>query len=365
MPAKRKPLWSRSDFFIRIEHGKFILWNYENHRQYVVEPCELQRLAEYSLGSAPDDSDVDHALSEAGLLASTPPCERWGWDVLSRIFHVGTTHPHALCDIGDETTPLAYAQSYLDYCESIRQEMPAPALVKGGAVVDLPAPDLRGMEEASLWRTLAQRRTCRDFHDRPVSLSTLSTLLHATFGAVPAESTDELAGAQRFGYRRTSPSAGGLQATEPYVWAANVEGLAPGIYHYLSCEHKLEVVRHRLPEQALSAYLCNQHWAEGLAFCVIMTSRFDKMWWKYPHSRAYRPMLMDIGHLSQTLSLCMTACGLQSWMTGYFLDKALNELLCVDEPFESVLFLVGGGHGSGSPYSQEVRHLLSGMGDGR
>lgn len=72
-------------------------------------------------------------------------------------------------------------------------------------------------------------------------------------------------------------------------------------------------------------------------------------------------MLLDVGHLSQTANLLITALGLHPWLTGYFHDKEINELLEVNLPSEQVIFLVGAGNGTGSSYTTEVRELLDGI----
>ncbi|MNY40178.1 Nitroreductase family protein [compost metagenome] len=89
-----------------------------------------------------------------------------------------------------------------------------------------------------------------------------------------------------------------------------------------------------------------------------MSSRFDKLWWKYPHSRAYRSALMDVGHLSQTFNLVATAHNLNTWLTGYFIDDLLNKLIKIDGFKEHSLFVVAGGHGLQDPISPGVVKLL-------
>lgn len=71
-------------------------------------------------------------------------------------------------------------------------------------------------------------------------------------------------------------------------------------------------------------------------------------------------MLLDVGHLSQTANLLITALGLQPWLTGYFHDKEINELLALNTSTEHIIFLVGAGHGSGSSYTKETRSLIEG-----
>ncbi|MGD7409563.1 nitroreductase family protein, partial [Ralstonia pseudosolanacearum] len=100
--------------------------------------------------------------------------------------------------------------------------------------------------------------------------------------------------------------------------------------------------------EQLGPLLCAQNFANDLSYGVFVTSRFDKMWWKYPHSRAYRVALLDIGCLTQTFPLVCTAKGIQSWPTGYFIDHEINPLLDLDTNVESVMFFLGAGKGDGA-----------------
>lgn len=358
MGAARKK-WLSSEVFIILKEGTAYLWDYRNHAQYEISITEFERLIKFSAGDSITATTDDESIEKSGVLLDVEPTDDWGWDVLSKIFHIGTSHPNPPTPDKPEMY-IEYAKSYLDFCESIHKNEPNVSLIKGGAKTFLPSPDIVAIQKASLWETLLSRRTCRDFFDTPVSLLSLATILYGTLADKKEYDYDAPIGAQKFGFRRTSPSAGGLQATEGYVWVRNVEDLAPGLYHYISEQHTLERVRD-LPSEVISTYLCGQHWANNLGFAIFFTSRFDKLWWKYPHSRAYRPMLIDVGHLSQTANLLITALGLHPWLTGYFHDKEINELLELKTSSEQVIFLVGAGNGSGSSYTKEVRELIDGI----
>lgn len=104
----------------------------------------------------------------------------------------------------------------------------------------MPDFDSEELENTSLWSSLSSRRTCRDFDGKPVPIKKIATLLYCAFAEVNTKT--DLPDLSVYGYKRTSPSAGGLQSTEPYLWAINIEGLAPGIYHYLSQRHELEYI---------------------------------------------------------------------------------------------------------------------------
>lgn len=351
--------WLDHCHFLKIHDGKLIFWNYKSHNQFELEQEHLARLIEFSSGSVLTDAPVDQEIQEAGVLTGGKIVSQWGWDWLSHIFHFGTCHPSSPTTGSNEELSLEYSRSYIEFCESLACNEPEIEVVNGGRIIELPTPDLRKFQSTSLWNALAQRRTCRDFDRSSVDLSEVSNLLFATFGDQKSPDTTLVEGMRNFGFRRTSPAAGGLQCTEPYLWAINVDGLAPGIYHYLSCRHQLEVVTDDAPEHQIGTYMCNQNWSNDMAFAVLMTCRLDKMWWKYPHSRAYRPMLMEVGHLSQTLNLCITAAGLYPWITGYFHDRELATLLKCAPEIEHPILVVGAGKGTGSSLSRVDRAILT------
>ena len=55
---------------------------------------------------------------------------------------------------------------------------------------------------------------------------------------------------------------------------------------------------------------------------VIYAPRVARSYWKYRnHPKAYRALLLDVGHLSQTLCLSATDLGL-----GAFVTAAINEV---------------------------------------
>ncbi len=350
--------------FLRIIDGKLILWDYHRHAQYEVDLPHVARLVELSslgegraalvLDASPGEASTNPAdvlaldadIRAAGILDDPEPAA-WEWDCLARIFHVGS-------QIGESSEAARYDadayQGYVDYCASIADRIPAIHIELPGEIIALPAPELDALKRMPFWEALITRRTCREFHATSIGLVQLATALWATFGAVHgAERADLLEyGLMPVGYRRTSPSGGSLHPSEPYLVALRVDGLEPGIYHYRSRMHALTRVAPALEPGRLGALLCAQGFAEDLAYGIFVVSRFDKLWWKYPHSRAYRVALLDIGCLVQTFQLTCAAQGLQSWPTGYFVDHAINRLLALDEARHSIMFFLGAGIGSGS-----------------
>lgn len=76
------------------------------------------------------------------------------------------------------------------------------------------------------------------------------------------------------------------------------------------------------------------------------------------HSRAYRSALLDVGHLSQTFNLVATAYELNTWVTGYFIDDMLNDMVCIDGVKEHSIFVAAAGPGYSDPLSPGIQKLL-------
>lgn len=146
--------------------------------------------------------------------------------------------------------------------------------------------------------------------------------------------------------RRSSPSGGGLNATEGYLYARNVIGLESGLYYYDPYRHELRLHTKSLP--TLGALLSGQYFSNMLSIGLFLTSRLDKLWWKYAHSRAYRMALVELGHIAQTFQLLATQVNLGTWLTGALNETPIDSLLNLINPAEQVMFFVGAGHSDGS-----------------
>jgi SagB-type dehydrogenase family enzyme len=141
---------------------------------------------------------------------------------------------------------------------------------------------------------------------------------------------------------KTSPSGGACHSIEVYLVAANVAGLARGIYHYCPDSHELERVRRGLRQDAVRHFL-RQPWFEDAPALFVMTSIFDRVRWKYPSPRAYRVLLMEAGHLCQTFCLVATWLGLAPFSTASFADSTIERRLGIDGVEEGVLYAAGVG----------------------
>jgi SagB-type dehydrogenase family enzyme len=214
---------------------------------------------------------------------------------------------------------------------------PPPAAVKRvpGQAVALPRPRDLG----SLSASLKERRTWRNFSNRPVALDDLSTLLQLTFGV---QHQARIKG-QGDVVLKTSPSAGARHPLEAYVLARNVAGLRAGVYHYNAAGHALVSLHKRVSSRSLGALLADQRYFDRAGAVVVMAAVFERSMWKYPSARAYRAILIDAGHLGQTFCVLATALGLAPFSTMAFREAALDRVIGVDGVRESAMYVVGVG----------------------
>jgi len=333
-------------FFIILE-GKLIAWDYKNHQQFEFDEKYLSRLLDIS-NSPISHHQIDTELMENNLILDQEEKVEWGWDCLSKIFHFGTKiSEDDLLGINTEDASL-FASEYMKLSEDTLLTSPSLFIEKKGETVYLPLPDLSQLADIDLLSVLTKRKTCRTFYDESVSLETLSSLLYVTFGNFYSERKEyDNLGLERIGLRKTSPAGGGLHASEAYLVAFNVDGLPQGIYHYQAHAHILTLINSETSFGEFKKIFCGQYYMENLSFGVFVTSRLEKLWHKYPHSRAYRVALLDIGHLSQTFQLVATALNLSPWLSGAFIDDEVSKMLMLDEISEQPLFFVGAGYGPG------------------
>jgi len=224
--------------------------------------------------------------------------------------------------------------------------------IGSGRSEELPLAERR----SALFETLLRRRTTRSFDSgRKLPLDDLATVLRYVFGAHGYERVGDL-----LALAKTSPSGGATHAIEAYPLIVNVHGLAPGLYHYDVAHHALELVEEVDRETArdlVDEFTCGQYWFREAHVLLVLVARFQRTFWKYRgDDRAYGVLLMDAGHLSQTLYLVCTELGLGAFVTAYVNDRNIEERLGLDGVSEGVLAVCGCGLSAAgrSPLDPEI-----------
>jgi SagB-type dehydrogenase family enzyme len=192
---------------------------------------------------------------------------------------------------------------------------------------------------ADLESALTTRRTWRRFAEAPVPAAALGTVLDYTFGVQRRGSVPD----QGPVILRTSPSGGSRHPIEAYVLAWNVDGVAPGAYHYDSSTKELVDLQRPIAASDIGPLLAHQTYFARAGAAVIMCPVFARTRWRYGHSRAYRTVLIDAGHLGQTFCLVATALGLAPFTTMAFSESSLEDLLGLDGVGECPIYVAGVG----------------------
>ncbi|MFV0414605.1 MAG: SagB/ThcOx family dehydrogenase [Oscillospiraceae bacterium] len=179
---------------------------------------------------------------------------------------------------------------------------------------------------------LSQRRSRRVFAQEEISLRALHFLLWSTQGVL------QVAGGSRPYTLRPVASGGARHAFETYLVINRVQGLAPGLYHYLPLQNKLEFLGEPENRQdQLAASLSGQTWAGQSAAVLFWAANAYRCEWRYG-DKAHKLMLLDAGHVGQNLMLSAEALGLGSCCMAAYDQKACDTLLGLDGEQEFVVY---------------------------
>jgi putative peptide maturation dehydrogenase len=190
---------------------------------------------------------------------------------------------------------------------------------------------------------LDTRVTCRNFDASPLGEADFAAVLQRAFSARAVD--DYAPGLQLL--KKGVPSAGGLHPTEAYLLVQRVEGIAPGLYHYHPVDHALEPMRTLDASEArtlATAFVGAQPYFIDAPVLVMPVARFRRNLWKYRnHAKAYRALILDVGHLSQTIYLAATELGLAAFITAAINEIDIEEAFGLDPLEEGPLAVCGFG----------------------
>jgi len=185
----------------------------------------------------------------------------------------------------------------------------------------------------SLDKTLRQRKSIRDYQDRPISMGQLAYLLWASTGIQRVEDGYEF---------RTAPSTGALYPIETYLVVNDVESLEPGAYHYAIQPHQLEILQQRDLRRQIAAAALGQTMCATAAAVFIWTAIFERCKWKYGQ-RAYRYIYLDAGHIAENLALAAVSLNLGTCEIGALYDDHVNAIIGIDGNEESTICMAAVG----------------------
>ena len=218
-----------------------------------------------------------------------------------------------------------------------RRRVPAPALEKScpqdGTLIDLPDPDPLTVGQMPVAEAIRRRRSQRKYTGEPLTLEELAFFLWAAQGVRETGRHGDTPYVLR-----TVPSAGARHPFETYLVVNRVQGLAPGLYHYQSLEHRLcflgapgDLVQ-RTHDGCFGQYVKNS------AVTFLWTAVPYRTEWRYG---AVSPKLiaLDAGHVCQNLYLACTAVGAGACAIAAYDQATLDAVLGLDGDDEFVIYV--------------------------
>ena len=201
----------------------------------------------------------------------------------------------------------------------------------------LPSPLTDG--NVSVERALVKRRSQRQFVDKAISAEQLSQILWAAYGITqPMPDKPALRGGLR-----AAPSAGALYPFEIYVIIGKVNGIEPGVYKYISEEHKIiRTIDKDLREEFSKVALGQVHIKEA-PVTIFYSAIYSRMTKKYGDRGRDRYVCIDLGHSAQNIYLQAEALNLGTCAIGAFSDEKVAELFQLPEE-EAPLYIMPVGY---------------------
>jgi len=212
---------------------------------------------------------------------------------------------------------------------------PPFALAADPDTVSLPAPTYKGA--VSVEEALKDRRTCRSFQEKSLTLGQLSQLLWAAYGV-----TDRAGGLRL----KTAPSAGALYPLDVYAvtGAGGINDLAAGVYRYVPEGHQLKRIAAGDLRKETARGALGQMWMAKAPVMLVVAGEYARSSVKYGQ-RGIRYTHIEAGCVAQNIFLQAEALGLRAGIVGAFDDKRVQKTLCLPSEHDpQVIMPVGYGN---------------------
>ena len=319
--------------------GKLVLVNANTFRHYRASDLHLSVLHELS------EPRTAREVAEALDKPSVQPIEMLLRHLLAAGVVLEETDPPDQTPALGNWTVLELAvqrQAAFGQVRDPLPETPPPPPLKdmaGHPTIRLPRPRQKGGQ--GFYHVLEARRSSRTYSGAPLSVSELSSFLHAAarVKSMRGANGDELT-------YRPYPGSGARHTLELYLLSHDVKGVERGAYYYHPLEHALYRLR-GADQRYHDNFEMAWHAAAGRlnarpAILLLIMSRVDRMMWKYERLGLVN-IYRDVGCLVQTMYLVATEMGLAPCAIGTIRDRDNAEWLDLNPLDEAQVgcFLLG------------------------
>ena len=227
-----------------------------------------------------------------------------------------------------------WAKTETDQRKGIPVPAPQEPYPQDAPLIDLVVPEHLSVGQMPLIEAIRKRRSHRRYTSKPLSLEELSFLLWATQGV--RESVTQKGEFVRV--YRTAPSGGARHPFETYLLVRRVEGLDPGLYRYLSLEHKLLLLDGSQELTGPVHEAARRQMVKDSAVVFIWTAVPYRTEWRYA-KRSAKIIAQDSGHLCQNLYLACEAINAGTCAIGAYNQDQIDAILGVDGQEEFTIYL--------------------------
>ncbi|WP_257160701.1 SagB/ThcOx family dehydrogenase [Corynebacterium cystitidis] len=190
---------------------------------------------------------------------------------------------------------------------------------------------------------LSKRRSAASFSTEPLDLYDLAYILLASYGVtgrINAASTQRGHDGQPISVGlRATPSAGGLNSNDIFVLVDQMADIDSGLYYFNPDLRCLQLVNSRARMGDLAESTGYAERVRSSSVTILLAGAFSRIQWKY-WERGYRMVLLDCGHLAQSLVIAATELDIVAHPIGGFVDEQVNALIGFDGINDSVLHLL-------------------------
>lgn len=248
--------------------------------------------------------------------------ERWDWGLVGGFFHYSVRDQKYL---GEEEQ-----RKWMRKRRRERGEI--PLLKTNESLYERTRLPEMDVENDPLFRTMYQRRSIRRFRDRPLTLEQVSDCLFSAKGVTGYVTNPDYGNLPL----TMTPSGGARNPYELYLYAADVDGLKTGLYHYSGLDHDLGLIHAGvLP---VTEMLGGQKWTAEAGAIVFYAANFYRSSLKYHTAPAYRVVMIEAGCIIQNIALAATHHGLTAVPTGALAESLIEKYVPTRAIDEAVVF---------------------------
>ncbi|MBS1196433.1 MAG: biosynthesis dehydrogenase protein [Proteobacteria bacterium] len=197
--------------------------------------------------------------------------------------------------------------------------LPASKPPMSATRIALPRPDLEALARSDppFSAVSESRASLRPDRRLPLTLDQLAEFLYRSLRMRKLLPAQPEKGHHYEASFRPCCSGGAIHPLEAYLAVQQVEGLAPGFYHYDARDHVLEHLSGLTPpvQRLLADTSAAMNLAGPADVSLTLAARVPRVTWKY-QSFAYALILKDVGALYQQMNLVATAQGLAACAIG-------------------------------------------------